>query len=72
MELRGYMDANLERVAGRRRLIDRTLMIGEWPALLKVMGKEGPTGGYLSLRDAEDLFTKRRLRARLTQRLQSR
>jgi len=70
-ELRAYMDANFERAAGRRRLIDRTLMIGEWPVLLKVMGKEGSTGRYLSLRDVEDLFTKRRLPTRMTRRLRS-
>jgi hypothetical protein len=70
-ELRSYMDANFERAAGRRRLIDRTLMIGEWPILLKVMGKEGSTGRYLRLRDVEILFTKRRLPARMTRRLRS-
>lgn len=70
-ELRAYMDANFERAAGRRRLIDRTLMIGEWPVLLKVMAKQGSTGRYLSLRDVEDLFTKRRLPARMTRRLRS-
>jgi len=70
-ELRAYMDANFERAAGRRRLIDRTLMIGEWPVLLKVMGQEGSTGRYLSLRDVEDLFTKRRLPDRMTRRLRS-
>ncbi len=70
-ELRAYMDANFERAAGRRRLIDRTLMIGEWPVLLKVLGKEGTTGRYLSLRDVEELFTKRRLPQRIRERLQS-
>jgi hypothetical protein len=45
-ELRAYMDANFARAAGRRRSIDRTLMIGEWPVLLKVMGKEGPGGRF--------------------------
>jgi len=70
-ELRAYMDANFERAAGRRRLIDRTLMIGEWPVLLKVMGKQGSAGRYLSLRDVEDLFTKRRLPVRMTRRLRS-
>jgi hypothetical protein len=68
-ELRSYMDANFERAAGRRRRIDRALMIGEWPVLLKVMGKGGPTGRYLSLRDVEDLFTKRRLPERMNKRL---
>jgi hypothetical protein len=70
-ELRSYMDANFERAAGRRRLIDRTLMIGEWPVLLKVLGKEGSNGRYLSLRDVQDLFTKRRLPERMRKRLQA-
>ena len=60
-ELRRYMDANFERAAGRRRRVDRALMNGEWPVLLKVMGKDGPDGRYLSLSDAQDLFNKRRL-----------
>jgi hypothetical protein len=46
-------------------------MIGEWPVLLKVMGKEGTTGRYLSLRDVEALFTKRRLPERMRKRMKS-
>jgi hypothetical protein len=68
-ELRAYMDANFERAAGRRRRIDRALMIGEWPVLLKVMGKEGSTGRYLSLQDVVELFTNRRLPERMNERL---
>ena len=65
-ELRAFMDANFERAAGRRRRIDRALMIGEWPVLLKVMGKEGPDGRYLSLGEVEILFTQRRLPLRMS------
>jgi hypothetical protein len=68
-ELRAYMDANFERAKGRRRCIDRTLMIGEWPVLLKVMGKQGPAGRYLSFEDVVELFTNRRLPERMNQRL---
>jgi hypothetical protein len=68
-ELRAYMDANFERAAGRRRYIDRTLMIGEWPVLLRVMGKEGPGGRYLSVQDVVELFSHRRLPERMNQRL---
>ena len=64
-ELRSYMDANFKRAAGHRRLVDRPLMNGEWPILLKVMGKTGKAGRYLSLKDVEELFTKRRLPARM-------
>ena len=70
-ELRAYMDANFARAAGRRRTIDRTLMIGEWPVLLKVMGKEGPGGRYLGLQDVIDLFKKRSLPERMNKRLRT-
>ena len=70
-ELRAYMDANFARAAGRRRTIDRTLMLGEWPVLLKVMGKEGPGGRYLGLQDVIDLFTNRRLPERMNMRLRA-
>ena len=70
-ELRAYMDANFARAAGRRRMIDRTLMIGEWPVLLKVMGKEGPGGRYLGLQDVIDLFRKRSLPERMDKNLRA-
>lgn len=59
------MDANFERAAGRRRLVDRPLMNGEWPILLKVMGKTGTAGRYLSLKEVEELFVKQRLLKRM-------
>lgn len=68
-ELRAFMDANFERAAGRRRHIDRALMIGEWPVLLKVMGRDGPDGRYLSLEEVELLFTQRRLPLRMRRQL---
>jgi len=70
-ELRAYMDANFARAAGRRRTIDRTLMIGEWPVLLKVMGKEGAGGRYLGLQDVIDLFKTRSFPQRMNKRLQA-
>ena len=70
-ELRAYMDANFARAAGRRRAIDRTLMIGEWPVLLKVMGKEGPGGRYLGLQEVIDLFKNRRFPERMNERLRA-
>ena len=73
-EITRMMDANYERAAGHRRLIDRTLMDGEWPILLKVMGKQGGKPGkkglYLSLKDVADLFEKRTLPKRMMQRLE--
>ena len=70
-ELRAYMDANFARAACRRRAIDRTLMIGEWPVLLKVMGKEGPGGRYLGLQEVIDLFKNRRFPERMNERLRA-
>ncbi|WP_280151831.1 hypothetical protein [Piscinibacter sp. XHJ-5] len=68
-ELQRMMDANFERAAGRRRKIDRRLMDGEWPILLKVMGKAGRAGRYLSITELRDLFVERRLPQRMSRRL---
>ena len=68
-ELRRMMDANFERAAERRRSVDRWLMNGEWPILLKVMGKLGKLGRYLSTTEVRDLFVERRLPERMSRRL---
>lgn len=72
-EITRMMDANFERAAGHRRLIDRKLMDGEWPILLKVMGKQGSKQGkkglYLSLKDVAELFEERTLPERMMRRL---
>ena len=68
-ELIRMMDANFERAKGRRRKIDRRLMDGEWPILLKVMGKRGRSGKYLSVDEVRQLFRERRLPERMTARL---
>jgi hypothetical protein len=65
-EVTQYMDANFKRAKGRRRVVDRALMNGEWPVLLKVMGKEGSGGRYLSLAEVTELFVERRLPERMT------
>lgn len=70
-ELQRMMDANFERAAGHRRSIDRKLMDGEWPILLKVMGKQGKTGRYLSLKEVGELFVERRLPERMSSQLAS-
>lgn len=67
--LRRFMDANFARAAGRRRAIDRKLMDGEWPVLLKVMGRDGSAGRYLSLAELRTLFTERRLPQRMLDKL---
>ncbi len=65
-ELRAMMDANFDRAAGRRRVVDRKMMDFEWPVLLQVMGKQGRDGRYLSLKEVRDLFVKRQLPARMS------
>lgn len=68
-DLRRMMDANFERAAGRQRAIDRGLMDGEWPVLLKVVGQDGPGGRYLALSEVRDLFERLRLPQRMRARL---
>lgn len=68
-DLERMMDANFERAAGHRRAIDRRLMNGEFPILLKVMGKDGPGGRYLSLADLRTLVVERQLPQRMRERL---
>jgi hypothetical protein len=68
--LRTMMDANFARAVGKRRRIDRALMQGEWPILLRVMGKTSAGGRYLSLSELRMLFVERRLPRRITQRLE--
>lgn len=80
-EITRMMDANYARAAGHRRLIDRQLMNGEWPILLKVMGKQGFKQDkqgkqgkeelYLSLKDVSDLFEKRALPQRMMKKLEA-
>lgn len=68
-DLERMMDANFERAAGRRRNIDRRLMNGEWPILLRVMGKQGKGGRYLSVAEVRQLFVERKLPERMSKRL---
>ena len=68
-EIQTYMDANFKRAEGHRRRIDRKLMNGEWPVLLKVMGKNGADGRYLSIAEVRDLYIERRLPLRMTRQL---
>ncbi|MGH7727278.1 MAG: hypothetical protein ACREM2_00590 [Vulcanimicrobiaceae bacterium] len=70
-QLRIMMDANFARSRGHRRKIDRVLMEGEWPVLLRVTGKASSDGPYLSLTDLRTLFVDRRLPPRVTERLEA-
>jgi hypothetical protein len=63
------MDANCARAGTKRRAIDRLLMDGEFPLLLKIMGKDGTKGRYLSLIELRTLIIDQRLPARVSARL---
>ena len=68
-QLRAFMDANFERAKGRRRVVDRKLMDGEWPVLLKVMGKGKGARRYLSMTELRTLFVQRQLPRRMRDQL---
>jgi hypothetical protein len=68
-ELVHMMNENFKRAEGCRRVIDRFLMDGEWPILLKVMGKEGKDGRYLSVAEVRQLFLDRKLPERMMSQL---
>lgn len=68
-EITTYMNANFERAKGRRRVIDRKLMDGEWPVLLDIMGKGEGDARYLSVAEVRTLFAERNLPARINARL---
>jgi hypothetical protein len=68
-EIVSMMDANFARAGSRRRAIDRTLMNGEFPLLLRMMGKDGIAGRYLNLAELRTLVCEQRLPARVTTRL---
>jgi hypothetical protein len=70
-EITRFMDANFARAEGRRRKIDRRLMDGEFPILLRVMGKQGRDERYLSIAEVKTLFAERRLPERMTRQLAS-
>ena len=64
-----YMNANFERAKGHRRPIDRTLMNGEWPVLLNIMGKGEGDNRYLSIAEVRTLFVDRLFPQRIVMRL---
>ena len=70
-EITTYMDANFDRAKGKRRWIDRKLMEGEWPILLRIMGKGEGEQRYLSVAEVRTLFVERRLPERIVARLSS-
>ena len=71
-EITRYMEANYERARGHRRRIDRKLMNGEFPELLKVIGRDSPQGRYLSFDDVRRLFIEEKLPQRMLDSLEQR
>lgn len=69
--LKTMMDANFKRALDARRIVDRQLMNGEWPVLLKVMGKDSTQGPYLSLAEVRSLFVDRILPERIVIRMEA-
>lgn len=70
IHLNKMMDDNFERANESRRNIDRRLMDGEWPVLLKVMGKDKGEKRYLSVKELTELFYENRFPDRISKKLQ--
>jgi hypothetical protein len=68
-EIDTYMDANLARAGDAARWYYPILMKGEWPVLLRVMGKGEGDDRYLSVAEVRTLFVERRFPARVVARL---
>lgn len=64
-----YMKANLKRDGDKARWYYPMLMKGEWPVLLKILGKGNGSERYLSVAEVRTLFVERRLPERITARL---
>lgn len=68
-EIDAFMAANIERDGDAARWYFPILMKGEWPVLLKILGKGNGAGRYLSVADVRMLFVEKRLPDRITARL---
>src|SRR6185369_15388524 len=68
-EIDAFMKANLKRDGDKARWYYPMLMKGEWPVLLKILGKGKGEERYLSVDEVRTLFVEKRLPARITKRL---
>jgi hypothetical protein len=68
-EIDTYMAANLKRAGDAARWYYPILMKGEWPVLLKIMGKGEGEARYLSVAEVKTLFVERRFPDRIVARL---
>jgi hypothetical protein len=68
-QIKTYMNANFARAKGHRRLVDRSLMNGEFPVLLNIMGKGEGNARHLSVAEVRTLFVDRKFPVRIVTRL---
>lgn len=68
-EIDTFMKANLKRDGDAARWYYPILMKGEWPVLLKILGKGEGEERYLSVDEVRTLFVERRLPERIVARL---
>ncbi|HZR75458.1 di-heme-cytochrome C peroxidase [Bradyrhizobium sp.] len=68
-QITNYMNANFDRAVGNQRPIYRLFMKGEWPVLLKIMGKGEGDNRYLSVAEVKTLFVERLFPQRIVLRL---
>lgn len=68
-EISTFMKDNYARAKGHRHWYYKIFMQGEWPILLKIMGKGDGAGRYLSTAEVRTLFVERRLPDRIMARL---
>ena len=65
-EIDTFMKANLKRDGDAARWYYPMLMKGEWPVLLKILGKGEGEERYLSVAEVRTLFVEQRLPERIT------
>jgi hypothetical protein len=70
-QVSAYMKANLARNKQGRRWYHPMLMQGEWPVLLKIMGKGAGDHRYLSVDEVRTLFKAREFPTRIVERLRA-
>ena len=68
-EIDTFMAANLKRAGDAAHWYYPMLMKGEWPVLLKILGKGKGEERYLSVDEVRTLFVEKRLPERITARL---
>jgi hypothetical protein len=68
-QIKTFMKDNLVRAGDKRRWYYKIFMLGEWPILLHIMGKDEGKHRYLSVAEVTTLFVERRLPDRIVERL---